>query len=251
MSLPKLVFIDTNNELIDELTKKISGKFPEITVQIVKKDVRSFLEQPNTLFVSPANSQGDMYGGIDYVLSHKMFTEIQPIVHSAISSLNIQNTVGEDYLPVGSTIIVPVSTDNDFNQYLISAPTMLTSQDISGTDNCYHAMYAILRVAHKFNQYCQTNKLPQMTEIIIPGLGTGVGGITPIVASIQVYNAIDTFIKYDLKKLEPPQSIKKYLKDTSQSPYVFLNNYLDIVQEQKDTDENMFYFNVNKKENFT
>lgn len=247
MSLPKLVFIDTNEELIQQLTQKLTGNFPEVCIQITNTNILSLIDQKNTIFVSPANSYGDMNGGIDYVLAHKMFKQIQPIVHSAIQNVGIQNAIGEFYLPIGSTIIVPVSTNNKHNQYLISAPTMLTPQDISGTDNCYHAMYAILRVAYKYNKYCQENGYPQMSEIIIPGLGTGVGGILPSVAAAQVFNAISTFINYDLKKIPVSPDRVNYVKDVSQSPTVFINNYMEIIQEQEDSNENMFHFDVKKK----
>lgn len=247
MSLPKLVFIDTNNDLISELSNKLNGKFPEIKIQITKTNILSLTKEKNTAFVSPANSYGDMNGGIDYVLAYKMFKQIQPIVHDAIEKLGIQNATGEYYLPIGSTIIVPVSTNNIHNQYLISAPTMLTPQDISGTDNCYHAMYAILKVAYKYNKYCQENGHPQISQVIVPGLGTGVGGIIPSVAAAQVFNAIDTFVNYDLKKIPVSPDKINYVTDVSKSPNVFINNYLEIIQEQEDNNVNIFHFDVKKK----
>ena len=51
----------------------------------------------------------------------------------------------DGYLPLGRAVVV--SADADVGVRLVAAPTMWLPQDVRGTHNAYHAMYAALSAA--------------------------------------------------------------------------------------------------------
>ena len=130
------------------------------------------MNEPDAIYVSPANSFGFMDGGIDLVYSRMMFPKVETNIKRMIGRIGL-DFEGRDYLPIGCTLAVP--TEFRANQYMICAPTMLLPQNVSETQNAYYAMYAILRLVHKLI----INAKLKIKKLYIPGLGTGIGGIEP------------------------------------------------------------------------
>ena len=145
---------------------------------IQQSDVRN-LENVD-VFVSPANSRGWMDGGIDEIYMG-MFPGVQELVKGSIrdrSAHRIQGTV--PVLPVGSALLVNLKPLG-FQQELICAPTMSVPQPIAKRpENVYYAMVAILKV-------CQ--RLSPGKIVAIPGLGTGVGRISPKTCATMMFKA--------------------------------------------------------------
>ncbi|MGE5619738.1 MAG: macro domain-containing protein [Sphingomonadaceae bacterium] len=125
--------------------------------------------------VSPANSFGFMDGGLDYALSMRFGWGVQSRLKQAIQS----RPLGE--LLVGEALIIP--TGDGRVPWLISAPTMRVPMDIRGTVNAYLAMKAILSAVRDHED------LPSIESVAIPGLGTGCGRLSPIVAARQMWMA--------------------------------------------------------------
>lgn len=142
---------------------------PYANVQIHNDDIFNIEAQA---IVSPANSFGFMDGGLDQTIMDR-FPGIQKTVQDIIRSRPLKE------LLVGEAIVV--HTHDEFTPFLIAAPTMRIPMKIEDTVNTYLAMKAIL------------NKVinSPIESVVIPGLGTGIGGVDPLVAAVQMRQAYD------------------------------------------------------------
>lgn len=246
MKCPKITFIDINRPLVEHIHKLFEQnpiidvdsespiKFDDhIQYECIKGDIKEFSGQENTGFVSAANALGILGGGVDAAINN-MFPLVQENITTIINDNGYINIYGEGFIPIGSATIVPICEpeQNIHNQYLITAPTMLNPCNVSKTNNCYHALYATLRVVKKFNEYQLKNNKPEIETIICPGLGTGVGGIHEIDAARQFWRAIADFVKYDIVKLNVPEKYSKMYKDISDKPDVFIKAPVGMIKLQ-------------------
>lgn len=144
--------------------------------------------------VSPANSFGQMDGGIDGALSLMLSTEddvdyIGKKVRQVISDIYF----GEQ--PVGTCILLP--TDNEKFPFLAHAPTMATPSNVSGTFNPYYAFRAVLLEVIKYNRSCDDVD-KRIKSVLTTTFATGCGGIGLEEALEQMklaYDKIDANIK--------------------------------------------------------
>lgn len=135
----------------------------------------SFTNIAYDTIVGPGNSFGHLDGGFDFLIK-KTHPEAQIRLYETLK----ENYCGE--LNVGQACYVRL----DHNKHLIYAPTMRVPMNIEGTDNVYRAMLAILQKAMAVNKCV---KYPLINDILIPGLGTGVGGLHPKEAALQMFMA--------------------------------------------------------------
>lgn len=126
--------------------------------------------------VSPGNSRGDMGGGLDYLIRDRFGQELEKRLKQ-----EIKNFYG-GFLPVGQAVIIP--TFDCSIPWFVSVPTMESPREIKGTDNVERAMQAVLRAV---------NRKDQVKTVAVPGLGTGVGGLSYNEAAEQMYRG---FLKY-------------------------------------------------------
>jgi O-acetyl-ADP-ribose deacetylase (regulator of RNase III) len=146
--------------------------------------------------VSPANSFGFMDGSLDFSISEYFGWHVQDRLQDAIKSKHH----GE--LLVGQVEIIP--TDHDSIPYVISAPTMRVPMDIKGTANPYLAIRGVL-LAVKYGIFKDgTPVKDRIKTIAFPGMGTGVGQISPQVFAEQMKQAVKDVIE---EKFEFPQTI--------------------------------------------
>lgn len=131
--------------------------------------------------VSPANSFGDMGGGLDRAIRHAYRPyPIEDAVRAAIA----READGE--LVVGQSLVVP--TPGQRFAHLVVAPTMRTPQVVRGTVNAYLAFRAALLAAWGWNA---ARRGEAVSVLFCPGLGTGVGKLDPVVAAEQMRAAWD------------------------------------------------------------
>jgi O-acetyl-ADP-ribose deacetylase (regulator of RNase III) len=100
---------------------------------------------------------------------------------------DLTKTKSKPMLPIGEAIITSLEEYPKYKTcYLITAPTMVYPMDIQGTDNPKKAFLACLNVLkdHK-----------NVTQLICPGLGTGVGGITGEECAKQIFDAMNEFVQ--------------------------------------------------------
>lgn len=168
----QLTLIDTNQEVVDAW----SAVFADVGQVSVRHG--SIFDYPADALVSPANSFGYMNGGLDFAISKHLGWHLEK---------DLQRLIREKYygeLLVGQAEILP--TGSALFPYLIAAPTMRTPMTITRGPNVYQAMKAILALLHH-------GKLPtgelvsqQVKCVAIPGLGTGIGQVRPLVCARQM-----------------------------------------------------------------
>lgn len=164
--------IDINENLVECWGKTFSG-IPN--VEVILGDVFSY---PCDALVSPANSFGAMNGGIDFAISKNLGWHIEKDLQTIIR----EQFYGE--LLVGQSAILPTN-HKDF-PYLISAPTMRNPMTIVHTPNVYLAMKAILTLV-QFGTFENGEKISSIIRsVAIPGLGTGVGQVPPMICARQM-----------------------------------------------------------------
>jgi O-acetyl-ADP-ribose deacetylase (regulator of RNase III) len=132
--------------------------------------------------VSPANSFGDMSGGIDKAIDDFHGGQAQRRVMAAIR----EQFLGE--LPVGAALIVEVPGRRF--PFVIAAPTMRIPGSMRGSINAYLSMRAALVAVLRHNA---AGGMP-IRSLAVPGLGTGVGGLDHDEAAGQMRVAFDNVI---------------------------------------------------------
>lgn len=142
----------------------------------------NIFEQSADAIVSPANSFGFMDGGIDLVYSHHFGWELE----ASLKNLLVEQHFGE--LPVGQAVIVP--TGQARIPYLVSAPTMRVPGPIGQTANVYLAFRAALIAVCRHNAGAPGS----IRSMLVPGFGTGIGGMPPRRAARQMKLAHDAII---------------------------------------------------------
>lgn len=176
---PRIILVDTNEELVKEWTFYFA-EFENIEIHC--GDIIPVIEKHKSAhIVSPANSFGDMQGGIDLVyynyFGHKLEEKIQTL---------IQETKHSE-LVVGDALIL--------EEYklprMIFAPTMRVPMNISNTINVYLAFRAVLIAIYDYNYSCQFD---QIEMVICPGMGTGIGKVSPAMCAKQMYKAYIDFL---------------------------------------------------------
>jgi O-acetyl-ADP-ribose deacetylase (regulator of RNase III) len=142
--------------------------------------------------VSPANSFGDMGGGIDKAIDDLHGGAAQKAVTGAIA----EQFFGE--LPVGAAVVVKL--DSHRWPFVVAAPTMRTPGNVARTINAYLAMRAALIAVLRHN----ASGGPPIRSLAVPGLCTGVGGMSYTLASEQMRTAYDNVISGGWRRVVSP-----------------------------------------------
>lgn len=140
--------------------------------------------------VSPANSFGFMDGGIDRLYTEHFGTGVQERLQSCIRECH------DGELLVGAAEIVP--TGQVPVPYVIAAPTMRVPTVVSRSVYPYLAARAVLLLILKRRFSCGESAGRPVSEVVhrvaFPGLGTGVGRVSPASCARQVRAAIEDFV---------------------------------------------------------
>lgn len=164
----------------------LDGKFTEAVNNTGHQDVLTQtstvqdVERQATAFLSPSNSLCFMDGGIDAAYM-EMWPGIEQKAKSAMRQLGFESKLGRPYLPLGSAMAV--NTHDHHGSWLVMAPTMWLPQDVSETQNAFHACVAGLLMAET---------LP-VKEIVIPAMCCGFGKMTPEDSAKQCLTAVDVW----------------------------------------------------------
>lgn len=137
----------------------------------------SILHRRADAIVSPANSFGFMDGGVDLAYSRFFGWGLQ----DRLRALLREDFGGE--LPVGAAVVV--ATGHADIPWLVSAPTMRVPEVVSGTVNAYLALRAALRAVDLHN----LSGAPEISTLLCPGLGTGVGRMEHSTCARQMHAA--------------------------------------------------------------
>jgi O-acetyl-ADP-ribose deacetylase (regulator of RNase III) len=176
-----LNLIDTNPEVTDAW-ENVFADVPQVTVRL-----GSIFDCPADALISPANSFGYMNGGLDFAISKNLGWHLEK---------DLQRLIREKYygeLLVGQAEIIPTG-HADF-PYLIVAPTMRTPMTITRGPNVYLAMKAILQLL-RYGKLASGEAVSNVVKTLaVPGLGTGVGQVRPLVCARQMRLAWEDVMK--------------------------------------------------------
>lgn len=184
----------------DDIAHALAEKFYRVDqVSVVQGNI---VHLDCTALVSPANSFGEMSGGLDKVIddfySGKAQTEAIKIIR--------EQYFGE--LPVGMGLIIKMNSKKF--PYLILAPTMrIPGREVNGI-NAYLAMRGLLVAIATHNR----NSNSKLDSIAIPSLCTGVGGMSAEDSAEQMYTAYDNVV----------MSGWEYVKHPAIAPYALKKN---------------------------
>lgn len=150
----------------------------------------SILEAGCDAIVSPANSFGFMDGGIDMLYSRFFGWHVQGRLQQRIRDAH------DGELLVGRAEIV--ATDHERIPYLIAAPTMRVPMILRDSVNPYLACRAALLLARDGGFADGPHAGRPISAVIetiaFPGLGTGVGRVSPEICARQMRAAIEAVL---------------------------------------------------------
>ena len=164
------------SSVVSELKRSFEDVYQ---VEVVEGDI---LNLSCDALVSPANSFGEMSGGLDKAIDDFYKGAAQRKAQDII----LEHFFGE--LPMCHAITLDMQTKNF--PYLIIAPTMRVPGNVSNTANAYLAMRALLIALSKYNEFAR-NKI---RHIAIPSLCTGVGGMSEAESATQMRAGFDNIV---------------------------------------------------------
>jgi O-acetyl-ADP-ribose deacetylase (regulator of RNase III) len=173
----KLILVDPNPWLCAAFRHYFTG-LPNVEI------VPGFFEDLATFdcMVSPANSFGLMDGGVDAAIVRFFGNQLMD---------RVQQRILDDYLgeqPVGTCLLV--ESHHPEHPFVAHTPTMRVPLDITGTDNVYRAMWAMLLAVRKHNRTVAR----RINSVACPGLGTGTGRVPYPEAARQMALAYRNFL---------------------------------------------------------
>jgi O-acetyl-ADP-ribose deacetylase (regulator of RNase III) len=181
----KLVLADLQDKLLQAWQEVGSDK------NYVTTHHGSIFEVECNALVSPANSFGFMDGGIDMAITKFFGWQVQERLQELIQ------TKHHGELLVGTAEIV--ATDSLRIPYVISAPTMRVPMILKDTVNVYLAIRAVLLLA-KYGRFEDGSAISEKVETIaFPGMGTGVGQISPEIFARQMKRAVEDIVEEKYK----------------------------------------------------
>ncbi|WP_337175667.1 macro domain-containing protein [Paludisphaera sp.] len=177
-------------DLDHEIARVLAEHFHDVDgVEVLVGDL---LDLDCDALVSPANSFGDMSGGIDQRIDR---------FHEGSAQRALQGRIAAKYhgeLPVGVATVIEMGTRRF--PYLVAAPTMRVPGRVSGTTNAYLAMRAVFTAILDHN----ASEARRIRSVAVPGLCTGVGGMAAAEAAPQMRAAYDMVVLGGWRRIEHP-----------------------------------------------
>jgi O-acetyl-ADP-ribose deacetylase (regulator of RNase III) len=179
--LGKLPSADTVRVSFCDTSADLSVRLAEAFADVPAVEVLhgNLLDLDCDAILSPANSFGDMGGGIDKDIDDFHGGAAQKALCEVIAA----QFFGE--LPVGMAIVLELPSRRF--PFLVAAPTMRTPGNVSRTINAYLAMRAALVAVLRHNAAGRW----AIRSLAVPGLCTGVGGMSYREAAAQMKAAYD------------------------------------------------------------
>lgn len=172
--IPRLILADRNPAMIEAWKSAFSDLVTTGIVRIISCNDIVDLVPDAMAIVSPANSFGDLSGGVDLAYKRIFGVELEERLR-----LEIQHKWNGE-VPVGCAAVIPLSGGK--GKYFISAPTMRVPQNVSKSSNAYLSFRAALFACMKQNL---------QGAVLCPGLCTSIGRMSQDVAARQMREAYD------------------------------------------------------------
>ena len=164
------LFVDQDPEVVNAL----AGSFARKWSSFVRFVVGNLFHNGPGILVTPTNSEGDMSAGLDLQL-RTMFPSLEERLQGYIRTLPSRR------LRIEATVWI--ETGNGDYPFVIFSPTFRTRWDLATPNRVYRAALAVFRSAQA------QGSVRTMHQLLIPGFGTGVGGLDPVVASRKIFQA--------------------------------------------------------------
>jgi O-acetyl-ADP-ribose deacetylase (regulator of RNase III) len=168
------------NELADHF-EVVCGSLPNVKVHR-----GSIFDTPVDIVVCPGNSFGFMDdGGLA-----AMYAKKWPSVPAKVRSMVLGKYHGEMLVGQADS----VETDDPQFPYMILAPTMRVPMKLpSNTVNPYLALRGIGLLLTAYGGPAQFGYRTEVT-VALPGFGTGVGGVDPLICARQFYKGLQEIV---------------------------------------------------------
>lgn len=179
----KITFVSLNRDIV----KTVNDVFSDYNnISAIHSNIGQC--RSHDCIVSPANSFGNMDGGIDRAISYMLNTiDDRDYIGKKVRKEIQKRYRGEQ--PVGSCMIIP--TDNNKFPYLAHAPTMRIPRNCVGTLNPYYAFKAVLCDILNFNEYMASVGGKKIKTILTTTFCTGCGEVPLRMALLQMKKAYD------------------------------------------------------------
>jgi O-acetyl-ADP-ribose deacetylase (regulator of RNase III) len=215
----KITFVSLNNE-INHVIRKVFPieQYPNIksVCQNVSKCV------PHDCIVSPANSFGQMDGGIDKTLSYLLMKNQEfEYIGEKVRNIISYRYSGEQ--PVGTCILL--NSGSPFFPFLAHAPTMTVPTDVVDTLNAYYAFKSVLEEIVNHNRDCENSTY--ISSLLTTTFCTGYGEMSITNSLIQMKKAYDIVNSPIIPTWENANELVSELKIIKKMGYTaFANNIL-------------------------
>ncbi len=178
--MSEITFVSNNEEVVNTLQEVLGDSAANFTYKYMIKDIRKKEDLGEyDVYISPANSFGELQGGIDmqYFL-HFGRRKLQEQVYA-----EIKNRYQGEVL-IGEFCKIDILD----GKILLLCPTMTLPTNISQTRNVYYFTRAMIKglTILKKSGYC-------VNRVFCPIPGVGVGGMESSIAAKQMKMAFDAF----------------------------------------------------------
>lgn len=181
-----ITFLSLDIDALVEVKKLLGNSSSRLNFRYLcqKLELKSQFDQFDTI-VSPANSYGELKGGVDYYF-YKL------LGGDALQN-RIYEQIGKEYygeIPVGSSLIVdilPEINESKNPAHLIMCPTMVVPMNVNGTRNAYLFMKALLKTLK------DNYSVKKFKNILVPLPCIGVGEMDSVLMAKQLKTAIQAF----------------------------------------------------------
>ena len=163
------LFVDQDADVVNALAGSFARKWPSF----VRFTVGNIFRSGPGILVTPTNSEGDMSAGLDMQL-RIMFPGLQERLQSYVRMFPSKR------LKIESSVWI--ETGNGDYPFVIFSPTFRARWDLATPNRVYRAALAVFGSAQSYGSV-------STVQLLIPGFGTGVGGLDPLVASRKVFQA--------------------------------------------------------------
>jgi O-acetyl-ADP-ribose deacetylase (regulator of RNase III) len=164
------LFVDQDPDVVNALAGSFARKWPSF----VRFMVGNIFRNGPGILVTPTNSEGDMSAGLDLQI-RSMFPNLEERLQSYIRTLPSRR------LKIEASVWIETGDGN--YPFVIFSPTFRTRWDLATPNRVYRAALAVFRSAQTYGS------VSTLHQLLIPGFGTGVGGLDPLVASRKVFQA--------------------------------------------------------------
>jgi O-acetyl-ADP-ribose deacetylase (regulator of RNase III) len=182
----KITFVSIDVPHMDAVRQEVSKcKIPGISFDYKSSRIESINDLQYDILISPANSFGELKGGIDMAYYKLLGREK---LADRVSKYIRNYADGE--IHIGDFGIVPIGEADQTQTYLVLCPTMVVPMTLpADSRNAYYYMRAVLKAIRKLSNTIYSGK---NMSVLCPLPCVGVGGMNHKLAAKQMRIGIES-----------------------------------------------------------